>query len=399
MFNNHDIAIIGAGPYGLSIAAHLRMRGVRHRIVGEPMQFWLRHMPKGMLLNSDGFASNLYDPYGDFTLRGYCQAHDMEYADFGVAVRVEDFCTYGLAFQRRFAPDLDSRNVISLARSRDGFVLRLDDGESFRAQRVAIATGLSHFEHIPPELATLPPDLLSHSSAHVDCRRFRGQDVTVIGGGASATELATLLHETGASVRVVARQRSIGIHSRMADSRMLAEAFGRPVSPIGPGWKSRFFADWPLMFHRLPKPLQSRLIKGFLGPAGDWSLRGRFDKVPVLAGYRVKAAEASNGRAALWLQSESDLQRIETGHVIAATGYRADICRLPFLSADIKSQLKLSAGSPDLSAHFESSIPGLFFVGAAAVGSFGPLLRFTCGAKFAARRLSNHLARTARLST
>src|SRR5262249_17995529 len=148
--------------------------------------------------------------------------------------------------------------------------LRLNDGESFRAQRVVIATGLSHFEHIPAELASLPPDLLSHSSAHVDCSPFKGRDVTVVGAGASATELATLLHEAGANVRLVARRQSIELHGRMSDQRPLAETIRRPISPIGPGWRSRFFTDLPLAYHRLPRKVQSRLVKGFLGPAGGW---------------------------------------------------------------------------------------------------------------------------------
>ena len=242
-------------------------------------------------------------------------------------------------------------------------------------------------------------DLLSHSSAHVHLHQFKGRDVTVIGAGASATELATLLHEAGSNVRMVARRPSIELHTRMELPRTLAQTIRRPISPIGPGWKSRFFTDLPLIFHSLPKSAQYRLIKGFLGPAGGWFLRGRFEQVPLLAGYQIKGAEASGNRAILWLKSENgDARRIETEHVIAATGYRADIRRLPFLSADIKSQLKLFNNVPELSSHFESSVPGLFFVGPAAVDSFGPVLRFACGAKFTASRLSNHLARTSRLT-
>jgi thioredoxin reductase len=398
MLNIADIAIIGAGPYGLSIAAHLRARGIEHRIIGDPMRFWLGHMPKGMLLKSDGFASTLYDPQGDFALKHYCEERNIEYADLGIPVRVEDFCAYGLAFQQRFAPKLDNKRVTSLEPARIGFTLHLNDGESFTAQRVVIATGLSHFEHVPSQLAALPTDLLSHSCAHVDLDRFRGRDVTVVGGGASATELATLLYEAGSNVRMVARKPSIELHTRMPSSRTLAQRIRRPTSTIGPGWKSRFFTDLPVIFHRLPRSVQNRLVKGFLGPAGGWFLRGRLDPVPVLAGYEIKRAEASGDRAVLWLESgNGDARRIETEHVIAATGFHADIHRLPFLGAGITSQLKLFNNIPELSSHFESSVPGLFFVGAAAVGSFGPVLRFACGAKFAASRLSNYLARTSRL--
>jgi thioredoxin reductase len=390
MPDSSAVVIIGAGPYGLSIAAHLRAKNVEYRIIGDPMQFWLGHMPKGMLLKSDGFASTLYDPRAEFTLRRYCEERKIEYADLGTPVRLEDFCAYGLEFQQRFAPNLENKKVTSLEGTRAGFTLGLSDGESIAAQRVVIATGLSHFEHVPPELATLPSDLLSHSSVHVGLPQFKGRDVTVVGAGASASELATLLHEAGSNVRMVARRPSIELHT---------QTIRQPLSPIGPGWKSRFFTDLPLTFHSLPKVAQYKLIKGFLGPAGGWFLRGRFEQVPLLAGYRITGAEASGDRAILRLKSENgDARRIETEHVIAATGYRADIRRLPFLSADLKSQLKLLNNVPELSSHFESSVPGLFFVGPAAVDSFGPLLRFACGAKFTASRLSNHLAQASRLT-
>jgi hypothetical protein len=397
MPDTSEVAIIGAGPYGLSIAAHLRARGIEHRIIGDPMQYWRGHMPKGMLLKSEGFASTLYDAKGEFTLGHYCEQHKIEYADLGIPVRIEDFCEYGLEFQRRFAPGLENKKVTLLERARAGFRLELNDGECFAARRIVVATGLSHFEYVPPQLASLPAGLFSHSSAHVHLQQFKGRDVTVMGGGASATELATLLHEAGCEVRVVARRPSLELHTRLELPRSLAQTIRRPISPVGPGWKSRFLTDLPRVFHGLPKPVQYRLIKGFLGPAGGWFLRGRFDRVPVLAGYQVKGAEAFGGRAVLRLQSANgDERRIETEHVIAATGYRADVRRLAFLGAGIAPQLKLLNNVPKLSSHFESSVPGLFFVGPAAVESFGPVLRFACGAKFTASRVSNHLARVLR---
>jgi hypothetical protein len=153
----------------------------------------------------------------------------------------------------------------------------------------------------------------------------------------------------------------------------------------------------PHIFHHFPKPARNRLVKGFLGPAGGWFLRGRFETVPLLAGYRIAGAEASSGHAVLRLKSETgDERRIETEHVIAATGYRADIRRLPFLGEGIQSQLNVLDNVPVLTPHFESSVPGLFFVGASAVDSFGPVSRFACGAKFTAARLADYLARTSR---
>src|SRR5260370_30725342 len=104
---------------------------------------------------------------------------------------------------------------------------------------------------------------------------------------------------------------SIELHTRMQSSRTLAQKIRRPISTIGPGWKSRFFSDLPLIFHHLPRPVQNRLVKGFLGPAGGWFLRGRFDHVPLLAGYQIKGAEVAGHRAVLWLKSgKRDAPRI-----------------------------------------------------------------------------------------
>src|SRR5262249_22574852 len=134
MLNSSDIAIIGAGPYGLSFAAHLRARDIEHRIIGDPMQFWLGHMPRGMLLKSDGFASTLYDPGGDFTLRHYCEERNVGYADLGTPVRVEDFCAYGLALPPRFSPHLAKKRLPPPARSRNRLTPQLSPSQTFTPQ-------------------------------------------------------------------------------------------------------------------------------------------------------------------------------------------------------------------------------------------------------------------------
>ena len=74
-----QVAIIGAGPYGLSIAAHLRSLGIPFRIFGTPVDTWRRHMPAGMSLKSDGFASCLSDPDDKGTLEAYCAERGIPY--------------------------------------------------------------------------------------------------------------------------------------------------------------------------------------------------------------------------------------------------------------------------------------------------------------------------------
>jgi len=63
-----NVLVIGAGPYGLSSAAYLRSAGVETRVVGDPMSFWEKQMPKGMFLRSGWKASTIADPRAEVTL-------------------------------------------------------------------------------------------------------------------------------------------------------------------------------------------------------------------------------------------------------------------------------------------------------------------------------------------
>lgn len=178
-----DVAIIGSGPYGLSAAAHLRARGVDFRIFGHPMSTWQNHMPKGMRLKSEGFASCLYDPKSQLTLEKYCQAKGLPYQDVGLPVPLDTFCAYGLEFQRKFAPNLEEKQVTSLARDRAGFRIGLGNGEVVSAKKVVIAVGLTYFAHLPPVLSGVSEEFVTHSRYHSAVDRFKGREVIVVGAG------------------------------------------------------------------------------------------------------------------------------------------------------------------------------------------------------------------------
>jgi len=387
-----ETAIIGAGPYGLSIAAHFRSRGIPFRIFGRLMDSWQAHMPKGMCLKSEGFASNIYDPEGDFTLEHFCAERGIEYSDSGIPVRLDTFSAYGVAFKERMVPELEDKMVTSLERLPDGFRLGLDDGEVVTARRVVLAVGITHFEHIPGDLANLPPEFLSHSFRHHDLEPFRGRNVVVIGGGSSATDLAGLLHETDADVQLVSRRTELKFHGKPEIGKTsLWHRVRRPQTGIGPGWRLRFCADAPMAFHYLPVSLRLEAVRRILGPSGGWFTREKvIGKVPLQLGCTTQRAEIHDGRVRLQLRAADGTERqVVTEHVIAATGYKVDIDRLRFLSSEIRSKLKVVNRVPVLSSGFESSMPGLYFVGIAAANSFGPVMRFAFGAGFAARTVTH----------
>jgi thioredoxin reductase len=390
-------AIIGAGPYGLSVAAHLRRSGVPFRIFGRPMDSWLAHMPKGMMLKSDGFASNIYDPENAFTLERFCAERDIEYADAGVPVRLETFSAYGLAFRNRMVPELEDKLVTSVNRLRDGFLLQLEDGESVHARSVVLAVGITHFDYVPENLAHLPSEFLSHSARHHEVEPFRGRNVVVIGGGSSALDLAGLLREADAEVELVARQNSLKFHSGpLSKPRSWWQRIRHPKSGLGPGLRSRFFANAPGAFHYLPERLRIEAVRKSLGPSGGWFIKDKvIGKVQLHLGWTPHRVEVRNRRVHLGIRAADGSEReIETEHIIAATGYKVDLERLQFLNPEIRSRLKSLNGSPVLSSNFESSVPGLYFVGVAAANSFGPVMRFAFGAGFAARTLTRTLTKS-----
>jgi thioredoxin reductase len=392
-----NTAIIGAGPYGLSVAAHFRQRGIPFRIFGRPMDSWLAHMPKGMMLKSDGFASDIYDPESAFTLRQFCAERGIEYADSGVPVRLDTFTGYGLAFKDRMVPEHEEKIVVTVDRLADGFHMQLQDGETFQARNVVLAVGITHFDYVPESLAHLSAEFLSHSSRHREVEPFRGKDVVVIGGGSSAMDLAGLLGEAGAKVQMVSRRTVLKFHSQpTGKARSLWQQIRHPQSGLGPGMRSCFFADAPGAFYYLPERIRIEAVRRSLGPSGGWFIRDKvIGKVPLHLGCTPLGAEVRNGNVHLRVRAQDGQEReIITGHLIAATGYKVNLERLQFLSADIRSEVEVVNGTPVLSSTFESSIPGLYFAGVAAANSFGPVMRFAFGAGFAARTLTRALAKS-----
>jgi cation diffusion facilitator CzcD-associated flavoprotein CzcO len=395
-----DTVIVGAGPYGLSIAAHLRSAGVSFRIFGHAMDSWRAHMPKGMMLKSDGFASDIYDPESALTLKKFCAERGIAYHHTDVPVRLDTFCAYGQAFRERLVPDLEEKDVVSVTRLPEGFLVRLDSGEELRARRVVLAVGITYFKYIPEALVGLGPDYVSHTYQQNDLTPFRGRDVVVVGGGASAIELAGLLKEAGADVQLVARRKELVFHNPppIGKRRSLWQRLRHPQSGLGPGMKSWVMANWPQFFRYLPVQKRLDLVRTTLGPSAGWTSKKQvLGKVPLQLGSTPVSATVQDGMVHLKVRAADGSERVVvTEHVITGTGYKVDMTRLSFLSSEIRRDLQLVSTSPALSTHFESSVPGLYFVGLAAANTFGPLMRFAFGAEFAAQRVTESVAAHAR---
>jgi thioredoxin reductase len=388
-----DTAIIGAGPYGSSLAAHLKARGMDHQILGTPMLAWKDYMPPGMLLRSEAFASNLHAPRSGFTVEDYCRQKGLPYEPMGMALPLETFVDYATWFQANLVGEIQPVDVVNLRRVDGHFQLSLSDGRSLIARKVVIALGLKNFAQTPPALQGLPDEYVSHSERYGDLTWARGKEVVIVGGGQSALGLSALLHELGARAHILMREADVVWHTRPRAGRSILSKIKGPDAGLGRGWRSLFLSECPGVFHMLDNTRRKLIMEKSYGASGAWWLHDRVvGKVKITHRSTVRSASIDNGRVVLRVVIDGKETSVGADHVIAATGFRTDMRQHAFLSKDIADLISGSSGLPELSANYETQVPGLYVVGPASAHSFGPVMRFVYGTKHASPCVARHIA-------
>lgn len=387
-----DVIILGAGPYGLSAAAHLRtIPNLDVRVFGDPMSFWDQNMPVGMFLRSNWTATQIIDPNHALTLEAFQAANGIQVSQ---PVPLDRFVEYGRWYQRNAVPGLDPRKIVRIEAGTKGFHVITAEGDAITARRMVIAAGIRSFARRPREFSALAPSLASHSSEQRDFARFAGKRVLVVGGGQSALESAALLHEAGAEAEVVARSRIIHwlqgwasktLHHRMG--KLMRQILYAPTD-VGPAGVSQLMAR-PDLLRRLPRGLQDRLRKRAVRPAGARWLVNRLKDVPIRLGRSVVSAIPAGEQVRV--RFDDGTERV-VDHVLLGTGYRVDVSRYEFLAPELAQAIRHFNGYPILKPGLETSVPGLHILGSPAAWSFGPLMQFVSGTGYASRALTQCIA-------
>lgn len=302
---------------------------------------------------------------------------------------LEDFVKYGLWVQAQAVPDLDPRMVSRVEAADGGFRIAFADGDTVRARRVVVATGLANQQMIPAVFKGISGELVSHASEHTGYEAFASKRVAVIGRGQSACETAVFLKQSGADVELVCRgdihwlgYRALSGKQAWSLRDFLSERLASP-SRVGP-FPISWLVEVPGFVRHFPEAARAGLNRRSLGAGATGWLRPGFDGIRVNAGSRIVSAGAKG--QGIELRFEKDAATFD--HVLLGTGYEIDIAKLGLFSQDMLAKVARRGRMPILSAGLESSIPGLHFVGASAVGSYGPLMRFTAGTPFAARTVA-----------
>ncbi|HEY0716753.1 MAG TPA: NAD(P)-binding domain-containing protein [Streptosporangiaceae bacterium] len=394
--STEEIVVIGAGPFGLSISAHLHGLGISHQIVGRPNGTYRSHVPVGMNMKSEPYASDMAAPRPGYDVGAYCAQHGHGYTERLGPLPLERFLGYADWYAEQLVPGIRDITVSDVTPADGGFRVSFADADAVTARQVVVATGVLPYRRIPDELAALPPDLLSHTSDLHRLEPFRGRRVAVIGAGQSALETAALLHEAGADTRLVVRKAALNWVEPNPETLSRLHRVIRPANKLCEGWRCAVWYS-PEAFRLLPESVRITKARTVLGPGGSWWLRDRVEGVvETLRSHHVRGAGTAGSGVRLHLEGPGGMTTLDVDHVVAGTGFRVDVGRLTFLSGQLRRQVATLSRYPVLSRAGQSSVPGLYFAGAPAAVSLGPSERFIGGTHNSVRQLTRSMAARAR---
>lgn len=350
-------------------------------------------MPLGMNLKSEPYGSSISSPRVGYDIATYCQRHNLDYVARVGPLTLERFLGYADWYTEHLVPSVLDLTVTEVSAIDGGYLATFADGSQVTVRQVVVATGVLPYAYVPPELSGLPSGLVSHSSEHHFLDRFQGRRVAVIGAGQSALESAALLHEAGVDVQVIARGE-VGWHGDGVPEVSLWGRIRHPVTNLCEGWRCVFW-DSPAAFRRLPQNTRITKARTVLGPKGAGWLRDRVvGVIDLRTNHQVQEAMPHGSGVRLLVAGEKR-STIDVDHVIAGTGFRIDTARLSFLSERLRAEIATLSGYPVVSRTGESTVPGLYFVGAPTAVSLGPSMRFIAGTHNVAAKLAQALARRA----
>lgn len=380
-----DVAVVGAGPYGLAVAAACTSAGRSAVVFGPPMETW-RLMPAEMELRAAWREMALTPAGASGSLEEWC---DSTGATPHEPMTVTEFISYATWFADRYVPEHVAALVTSVERTEEGLSVRAGETD-WHVSEVVVAPGIGPFPHAPEVFEGLLDDGRIGFAAAFDRGEHEGLRVAVVGAGQSAVEAAAAAVRSGAETTLLARST---VHW-FADHE--------PANPRGPLQRRLFELAYPAvgygppplnrlvlhpdLFARLPVGARRRLTGRLLRPgASPWLREAVVGEATIEEGVEVRQVSSSQNGVHLTL---SDGRRLEFDRVLLGTGYRFRLDRLAFLSTELRDRIQVEDSWPTLDRAFRSTEPRLRLVGYPAEGRFGPIARFVLGVPFTARRVA-----------
>lgn len=357
-----ELLVIGAGPYALSAAALAQEKGIRTTVLGSPMAFWREHMPDGMFLRS-GPDWHL-DAAGVHTLEAYLEERGIEPAEVD-PIPIDVFLDYADWFRAAKGVQPRADLVTRLAKRNGGYEAELESGERIAARAVVCAPGIRHFANLPAWAADVPPDRAAHTCDLVNFDSVAGERVLIVGGRQSAYEWAALMGEHGAAAVDVVHRHDVPRFEPVS-WRFIDPHVERTI-------------EVPGYWRRLPAAEQERITRRFW-EVGRLTLEAWL--TPRLARAEIRRRPGCEVVGVTPLPSDrglavrlSDSDSIEVDRIVFASGYRAQLERVPYLER-LVGEIELADGAPVLDEALQTNLGGLYVTGFSATRDFGPFFGF-----------------------
>lgn len=381
MTKHLPLLIIGAGPYGLALAAYAKQKNIEYKVLGKMMDFWKSNMPNGMLLRSA--CDWHYDPCDQDTFERYLETKNLKPVDVE-PIALDVYLGYVEWFVKQKELEILPTWVEQLnyvPGTSPFFEAVLQDGRTLTTKNVVLALGFRYFKNVPePYSALFPPGRFAHTCDLVDLAPLKGKRLLIIGGRQSAFEWAALLNEAGAE--------TVNLSYRHPTPAFQPSDWSW-VNPI-----VEAIVDNPSWFRRLTEEEKAQVNQRL------WA-EGRLKLEPWLGARIAKAEikifpeshitgcrELSNYELEVSLNGTT----VVVDQIILATGYKVNIEKVPLLTrGNILARLETRNGFPALDEHFQSNLPGLFFTSMCATQDFGPFFAFTAGVRASAKLIGSAL--------
>lgn len=367
------IMIIGAGPYGISLAYELWERNIPFVIVGKPFDLWFNHTLDTMSIRSDRHTSEIYTRKNVFNLTSFIKRYDPKKA--GSIIRKRLPCQLFRAYLKEVLDklpfDILEHKVNYVSKEGGLFTSELDNGQVISSESVVIATGITHHKIMPKPLAALEHSHVLHSWDVQEYDQWTNKKILVIGGGQSGAECVQHLADNNQIFWVMRRSPIF---------------YSEPINLPKPIFKAVLYLS--PYFYYLPASLKSKWGHKFVETTITPDMKEVMDHPNVQTMYHD--AEQLGIEALGKKVYVNKLEQTFDG-VVAATGYRYDVKYLLFLGEDLQQSIAAEDGVPLINFNFETSVKDLYMVGGMAEPAYGPAQRFMMGSRHVTLRLGKVL--------
>ncbi len=370
------LLIVGAGPYGIAVAAFARKMGLDFLIVGKPMGFWKSSMPEEMLLRS-GTDWHL-DASNELTLERFVNEGNLP-GGFKVPISKKDFLAYANWFIDQNNLNIIDQKVTRLMLTEDGkYRATLQNSDvAIEADNVVVAIGFEYYQNIPAGIISgISSKYYGHSCDVVKFDFLKDKKCLILGGRQAAFEWSALSFEKGCKEVVLVFDHDLPkfehsdwswIDPLIKSSLETAGWFSALATEERERIQNEFWKEGRLKLEPwLKERLTGKNLKIYPNDAID-----RIEEKQSGPGLNVYTA---GGR------------EFAVDYLILATGYKIDLGKIPFLrDGNLGGRIETQKDFPVLNARFESNIPGLYFTSFASMASFGPFCGFIKGAPLSAK--------------